>query len=577
MFTIINKHPRIQIFYNAIDAKVITEDVDSLRKTTYINEIQAGIQSRIERIVSLTPSDEIRNQINKYFWSGKYKILKSFLLNHPHVFHDLMRVIHKRRVNNNEAWWHIPDGFIQEIQQIFIFRERMADIWPKIPGFVEQVIENKSFISYASEQESLLDIGSFAFSRVTKKKRKKHIKKLVIKWLVANIPWCHEDNIDEYFLATKAELLVQLENIYGINLEAELSWTRTLDQFCTELDKLFDTGKWTIRKQAWKMIQSFHAWWDISLRLKRYAEIKSRIMTFPDALIWHGIEIDKASIVIEKDLNGVEKMTSKWIYKWYDIDVTWRIKTPKSSGKKSWEKEEYIHGSSIRDEIGLSYTFPDDLPEMIISEIALISSSLMASRWSILENKWAVNDLTTLTKLTSQMKKKPLFISSKPGKDPKFKNMNQSWFMNLWRWKDKYAVGIEIQYQSNSSKEWKEKDDPIYKLKWASDALIRWSDEWSIRDFFLMLRREIELADIPNLCDPETGESFWLMTYNDLLLLLIQKWILIAFRGISNDKEVWLLTTEKKLEIFKKKWNMWRVNYDAPDFKHLRKIITDFK
>jgi hypothetical protein len=51
-----------------------------------------------------------------------------FLNAHPHVFSDLIRVIHKYRINNDERGWHVPDENLDSIQQIFLFRDRTENI-----------------------------------------------------------------------------------------------------------------------------------------------------------------------------------------------------------------------------------------------------------------------------------------------------------------------------------------------------------------------------------------------------------------------------------------------------------------
>lgn len=54
---------------------------------------------------------------------------------------------------------------------------------------------------------------------------------------------------------------------------------------------------------------------------------------------------------------------------------------------KNWEDEDYGYISSLRDKLGLSLTFPDDMSDDTISELMRTGSALLANRGYILKNK----------------------------------------------------------------------------------------------------------------------------------------------------------------------------------------------
>jgi hypothetical protein len=129
--------------------------------------------------------------------------------------------------------------------------------------------------------------------------------------------------------------------------------------------------------------------------------------------------------------------------------------------------------------------------------------------------------------------------------------------MSLWEWKNKRAIGFEIQYSKKSAKTWKEREDKIYKFRGAIDALMRWAYQSTPKEVFDAITREITEDDISNLSDPDTWKSLNLKTYNDIILYLIEeKKILLPYFWKSWKTYILLFTTPTYEKEFWKRWNM---------------------
>lgn len=553
MFSIRKRH-KIQVLHR-LDKEVSTTDIDLLRISRTKEQIQSTSQA-VSNIIDRTPSEEVQKQINAYFpkrWETKN--INHFFNNHPHVFGDLIHVIHTRRLENDEKWWHIPKEFLSNIQQIFLFRDRKHDIGTLIPEFVKVVCGQARFIEFASKQASILDINSYEFSQIPESPRRKSIRKLVISGLVSNISWCTEYNIDTYFWYTKFRILHYLNEIFWIDL-SDIAYVQNIDQLTQKLSEFFKSGKWNDRKKSWKIIQAFHAWGDILNIEKDFAstmdlcdDVSKKLLTHWFILHW----------TISQSMNWqwVIIYSAKYKFNNQIIEVSWRAKSPKSMLKKLWETEEYVRSSAVRDELGISFVYADDTPQDAIVAIMQAWSLMLAHNGYILKNKWELDNEDTFRKVSTEIKKRPLFAEHKSWGDPKMKNASQSGFMSLWVGHKKQAIGCEIQYSKKSAKKWKEQDDPIYKFRGAIDALMRWAHQATPKEIFDAITREIQISDIPKFSDPDTGISLGLTTYNDIMQYLIEvKKILLPYFWKTRGKYILLFTTPKHRKEFEKRWKM---------------------
>jgi hypothetical protein len=187
---------------------------------------------------------------------------------------------------------------------------------------------------------------------------------------------------------------------------------------------------------------------------------------------------------------------------------------------------------------------------------------MMAHHGYIFKNKGEISDVANFEKIVETSKRKPLFYENAPWKNPEMTNASQSGFMSLWDWKKRKAVGCEIQYSKKSAKIWKEREDPIYKFRGAIDALMRWAYQSTPKEVFDMLTREIAEKDLLSLSHPKTWETLDLKIYNDLLLYLIRKNILIPYFWKSWKTHILLFTTWTYEDEFKKRWNMERLEQE---------------
>ncbi len=525
--------------------------------------MQLSIPKTIESIINLTPQEEIEEQIRLHFpnrWATKK--LHSFLMKHRYVFTDLIRVMHRYRKNDSIKWWHIDDNNIPKIQQIFLFRGREEDLWEEIASFIELITTNSDFIEFTSKQDSIFDIGSYDFSLWMRnhdnqfdiKKAKKNIRKLIITGMIGNIQWCTEANLEHHFWLMKDKIFKYINEIYWVYL-SDIEWVTTLEQLTCELAKLFETGKGNNRKRAWRMVQAFH-WWDIVDIEYRYSKTKERLSDVAEKLNKNGININMNELSHSTNVQWVEIWSAPWEFKGKIIIVSWRAKTPKSMIKKLSWTEEYVRTTSIRDELWISFTYDDNTPSEDIVEIMKLWSNMLADHGYILKNKWEINDDKIFQELMENSPKKPLFSNQEPWWNPNMQNASQSGFMSIWRGRKKEAIGCEIQYSKKWWMDWKKKEDIIYKLKEAIKAWMRWAEQASPKEIFDEFTREIHRNELINICNPDTGKSLWISSYNELMKYFIEKNFIIPHFWVYNEKTILLFTTGTYMLTFERKWNM---------------------
>lgn len=376
--------------------------------------------------------------------------------------------------------------------------------------------------------------------------------------MIENMECCNIGNINDNFLYTKERIFYYLWDIFWIYI-GNIQWVRTLDDLSKELCKLFWNNKWNDRAKAWKIIQAFHAWGDIKNIEEQYAKTRKACQKIPNKLKDMGIDLDENTIQKHENQQWAEIWNAQWNYKGVLVHISWRAKTPKSVLKKLWETEAYVRWSAIRDELGLSFTYPDSIDLEIKKEIIILGSTLLAKQWYIFKNKWELNE-DEFNQLTKDLKKKPLFTGTKPWCDPKMCNASQSGFTRIWN----ESFGFEVQYSRKSAMEWKKDDDLIYKLKWSIDALMRWVFYASPKEIFNNLTREVKEKDL---------EFLWVSSHNELMKKCIEGFydstneIIFPYIGEPDTVEmpVLLFTTKTHNELFSKKWNMRLITREDPE------------
>ena len=534
-------------------ADIHSSFIDWLRKPSYIEQKRWEYSLHVSTILGMQPKDELNNKIDSFFNGSK---ISNFLKHHPHVFADLIRVIHKNWERSKEKGWHIPDDTITEIQQVFLFRWRKEDSGVDISEFVKNIAENSDFIEYAcqAEQKSILSMWSYEFDILLRKNGRFNsktttdiIKKIIQAWITNNVP----DFSEKDFLAIKNQIFSYLGKIFGIDTN-DIDWVQNMWQLAWELAKLFENGSGNDRKKAWKVIQAFHAWSDILNIESSYAERKQKISKIPEKIQSMGITLNW-NISSSKNQQWVERYFVSWMYNWYPIEISWRSKEVKSILKKLWGTEDYVRWSSIRDEIGISFTFPDDFPQA--EKINLIAkwSDLFAHHWYILKDKWELDNDEEMDQVTHKSSKKPLFRNRRKALDPNIINASQSGFMRLTR---NWAFWTELQYCKKSVMEYKKREDIIYKIQSAIIMLMRWENQASPQELYNLLLQEIGKDQLEKMMDPETNNPLGITDHSKLMIYLIQKWILRPYIWERDGKVALLFTHSDYERKFNQEWDM---------------------
>ena len=534
-------------------ADIHSSFIDSLRKPSYIEQKRLEYSLHVSSILGMQPIDELNSMIDRFFNGSK---ISNFLKHHPHIFADLIRVIHKNWEKSKENGWHIPDDTITEIQQVFLFRWRKEDSGVDISEFVKNITENSDFIEYAcrAEQKSILSMWSYEFDLLLRKNDKFNrktatgiIKKMIQSWITNNVPDFSEND----FSAIKSRIFFYLGKIFGIDTN-DIDWVQNIWQLAWELVKLFENRSGNDRKKAWKVIQAFHAWSDILNIESSYAERKEKILKIPEKIQNIGITLNWR-ISSSKNQQWVERYFVSWIYNWYTIKISWRSKEVKSILKKLWGTEDYVRWSSIRDEIGISFTFPDNFSQAEKVKLIADWSNILAHHWYILKDKWELDNDEEMDQVVNQSKKKPLFRNRKKALDPNVINASQSGFMRLAR---NWAFWTELQYCKESVMEYKKREDIIYKIQSAIMMLMRWENQASPQELYNLLSQEIGKDQLENMMDPETNNPLGITDHSQLMIYLIKGKILLPYIWKKDGKVALLFTHREYERKFNQEWDM---------------------
>jgi len=542
--------------------EVHTKEVDGYRKQVDVDLISQKMRWTVNEIARIDVISWLEKTINLYFSSKKYNKLKTFFWRHPHVYKDLIRKIHKHKEYKDGKWQINPEK-LNDIATLFLVRWRQSDLGKEVYNFLWLIVENSQFIEFCSAQPSILDYSAYEFSRIPTNKRKSDIERLIRGWLIQNIEWCHEESVDRYYLEAFELILSFLEEEFWTYTK-DLYFCRNIKQLSSELNSLLESG-WRNRKKAWKIIQAFHAWWNVIAIKNLYNEALAAVWKFPDKIKKNWI-----------DLKNITSEIKDWVQIFYastlmggiSVELSWRVKTPKSILLKMWETEEYTNADAMRDLIGLSVVYPDETTGEEKQKIILKFWDLMSNYWYILKNKWELSgESWGLEKTEEELKrqwKSPLYTSSDIGDstDPNLRNTSMSWFSRIGN----FDTGFEIQYSTKSAMEWKKKADPKYKPRSAILALIRWPKETTPQEIFNLLNTRLT---------PDDLSSLWYDSINQFILKLIESGFLIPY--MSHNQRVVLLTTKKYEERFLRLWSDDKLKKQDVINEWIRRYILSLK
>lgn len=527
------------------ERRSLTSRIDRLRWSLSEQTIKNTI-SRYESICSMDSSDQIKQEIYKCFPENKHKVLRDFFVEHPVCWTDIQRKIHAfRKHDNEEMRWYIPDNKLWDIYASFLIRGRKKDIGQKIWNLLPHAIsENQELIKFAGEQPSLLDDGWFMFSSIPAGKRKKLIKTVIKTGIMKNIDWCRtyeETNI--YIPRILPKLLRYITEIFWKTIH--LSHCKTIDDIAKELEKKFSSWHGSERENAFRVIQSFHAWASIEDIEKSHTNAQEKIQHVPRRLKEIGINIEGEIKIIEH--NEATIYSAHIDFQWKKYRCEWRVKTIKSILQKMWETEEYTNKDAIRDMIWLYFIFPNDTPIEEKKKLIIKSGSLMPDFGYILKDKWWVwDDIHSIETALKTIWKSPVHVSFKLGdtSNPEINNTSMSGFISLWG----ESLWTEFQYSDEKWAEWKKRDDKVYKPKWMLSILMRWPKFATPHDCYELLNERIKARTLKELGHPDINSM--------ILSYIVDEQYLIPY--ISDWAKELLITNKSKESAFNEKFPSMR-------------------
>jgi hypothetical protein len=544
-----------------IERRSLTSRIDRLRGSVSEQTIK-NTEERYNTICSITTIDELKWEIQRCFPENKHKVIREFFIEHPVCWSDIQRKIHAlKKYDNERKRWYIEDDKLGEIYASFLIRGRRNDVWEKIRTLLPDTIsENQDLIIFAWAQPSLLDEGWFMFSHISAKNRKWHIRKLISYGMISNIDNCTYDDLDKHIPIILPKLLRYIKEILGKSIH--LSYCKTLDDIVKALDKMMASWHGEQRENAFRIIQSFHAWSSIE-DIERFHNLaQEKIEYIPKKLkeIW--ITINGGGEKIEHNDAIIHK--AEVIFQWKHYHIEWRVKTVKSILQKMWETEEYTNKDAIRDMLWIFFIWPDSTTPEEKRSIITKFGILMQDFWYLLKDKWWLGDeIHDIQKSLSDHKKNPVHISRKVknSTNPEFMNTSISGFMSI----SGTILGTEIQFSNESSALWKKKDDKIYKPKWMFKVIMRGTKFATPKECYDIINERIKAGNLKEL------------GYNDIntmILAYIEKEKFLIPYVSENAKEL-LITHVGREEEFKEKFpDMERCTLESPLYHNVVRYIS---
>ncbi len=531
--------------YHEEERRSMTSRIDRLRGTISEQTIK-NTEARYSAICSMTTKEGIKWEILKCFPDHNHKVIRDFFIAHPVCWTDIQRKIFA--IRKYDKIWYIEDRELWNIYDSFMIRGRKNDIWEKIRRLLPDAItRNQNLLAFSGAQPSLLDEGWHMFSKISAKNRKWHIRKLITTGMIKNMNSCFD-----YIEAVKHMPTLFLKFLHYLK---EIFWKtihiphgRDFETIIKELDKMLDSWHGIQRENAFRIIQSFHAWSSIEQIEKFYELALERINLLPKKLEDIGIKLIGKICTIEH--NGTTIYSANALHNWKPFRMEWRVKTVKSILQKMWETEEYTNVDAIRDIIGISIIWSEETPIDDKKNIITRFWTLMPDFWFLLKDKGGLWDnIFTVQEMLKNQKKNPVYISLKVWETthPEFTNTSLSGYMQL----GSEAIWTEVQFMDEKAAKWKKEDDKKYKPKGMINVLMRWPKFCTPRDCYELLNERVSAGRIKEL---------WFSDINAMLLYYIENEEFIIPYISKTGKEVLLTCKGKELAFTEK-------------FPHLEKCI----
>lgn len=530
----------------------MTGCIDRLRWKATENVIK-NTEARYNAICSITSLEQLRLEIAKCFPENKHKVIREFFIKHPVCWTDIQRKIYAiKQYDNEDKKWYIKDAQLWEIYSSFMIRWRSNDIGVRIRELLPDAISKNqvllwfcgsqpSLLDNVGAQPSLLDEGGYMFSKISTKNRKWYIKKLITTGMIQNIDNCDYDSAIAHMPTLLPKLLRYLKEIFWKSIFIPHAHGKTFDSIINKLDEMMQSGHGWERENAFRIIQSFHAWSSME-SIEKYHELASeKIHHIPKELkkIW----ISVIGEVKKNPHNDATIYSADVIFQWKNYRVEWRAKTVKSILQKMWETEEYTNIDAIRDIVGISFIFPNNTCLEEKKNIIAAFGKLMPDFWFLLKDKWWLwDDIYSVEELLKKQKKSPVHVSSKldDTTNPEISNTSLSWYMTL-SWE---SLWTEIQFFDEETAEWKKNDDKKYKPKGMIRVLMRWPKFATPKDCYDLIDERIK---------PSRLKELWFVDINTMLLhyIEVEKFIIPY---ISKNAEELLFTCRGKEKSFMEKF-----------------------
>lgn len=228
-----------------------------------------------------------------------------------------------------------------------------------LPGVIS---ENQDLLRYASTQPSILDSEGYSFSKL--QKRDSLIRKLVLNGFIHNIDGCTYEDVDKHFGKVFPEILRNLDAIFGIQIP--LRYCQDSAHLIRKLSEMVKSPRGVERENAFRVIQAIHAWSGLGYIQELHDMAEGAIQKLPDALGNVGIRIQD---VTQEARDGTIIYESHFTYGGREYGISWRIKSVMSVLQKQWESEEYTNVDAMRDMLGISIIYPDDVSQSEIIEL----------------------------------------------------------------------------------------------------------------------------------------------------------------------------------------------------------------
>lgn len=550
----------------------MTIRIDDLRSPVTEGVIRKT-QTRFDAICSIKSIEELKAEILKYFPENRQKVIRNFFGEHPVCWHDLKRKLYAiTTFDENRNIWYIDEDRIWEIYSVFLIRGRQHDIGDKIRALLPDIIsENRALLEYCAKkpsiidaniaiQPSLLDEGGYIFSRISADNTKSYIKKLITTGMIQNIDnYSYEDckcGIPDIL----PRLLKYLKEIFGKDIFIPIDQIKLFDGIMNTLDKMIQSSQWVERENAFRVIQSFHAWSSLDEIEKYHQLAEEKIKHLPDRFRKAWITIDWE--VETNEHNDAKIYSAQISFRGKKYKMEWRVKTVRSILQKMWETEEYTNKDAIRDMIGVSFIFPDNTPLEEKKNLMIETWRLMPNFWYILRDKWGLwTEIAEVEKWLIKVHKNPALVSFKlwDTSHPDFNNSSISWFLSL----DNVSIWTEFQYLEESAAKWKKEDDKKYKPKGMINVLMRWPKFSTPRDCYDLLYERV---------NDEILAELWYEKINDMIIDYIKEGFVIPY--VSESGTELLLTCKGKEEAFRKKFpNMQQCWTNHEKYNNMKEYI----